>query len=225
DRFNMIIDGGGPSGKIYVAGGGDAIKGFIENPTVDLPLKDGKLDVGGAVGANGELTLVKDLGLKEPYVGKTSLVNGEIAEDFAGYLLNSEGINNAVSLGVLTDKNGCRASGGVFVEALPSVNEYEVVILEDVISALGSFSSLLAEKPVEEIADFYFAHLNSEIFPAQEFFLRCDCSQIVEGVVQGLGEKEAEDILKEQGKVELHCDYCSKYYTYSKEDLERIFHK
>lgn len=224
DRFNMIVDGGGPLGKIVVAGeSGGTVKGFVEHPAIELPPKNGKLDVGGAVGKEGFLTLIKDLGLKEPYVGRSPLVTGEIAEDFASYLLHSEGIASAVALGVLTDCNGCKAAGGVIVEALPSADENTLVMLEDIVRNFTSVSALLSEKSAEEIMDFYFGHLHCEVLDTEPIRLFCNCAEKVEGIIAGLGRQEAESIIKEQGKIEINCDYCRSQYVYTEKDLDRIF--
>lgn len=223
DRFNMIINGGGPIGKICIAGENGEIKGFVENPHVDLPSKNGKLDVGGAVGKDGELTVIKDLGLKEPYIGKTKLVSGEIAEDFTAYLMSSEGIANAVALGVLTDKNGCLSAGGVIVEAMPSATDDMVFILEDIITNFKNISTLLKEKTPESIADFFFGHLDAEIFPAEKIVYHCNCLKKILGVIRGLGEEEAREIIKERGSIEVRCDYCAHKYNFLEKDLEIIF--
>ncbi len=224
DKFNLIIDGGGISGKIYVAGlGGNVVKGYIENPTADLPYKNNKLDVGGAVGTDGELVVIKDLGLKEPYIGRSLLVSGEIAEDFATYLLKSEGIASAVALGVLTDSNGCPASGGIVIEALPGADENVIFMLEDIMTNFKNISSILKEKTPEEITEFYFGHLDCTTFPAEEIKYECDCVKKIAGIIRGLGRQEAENIIAEQGSIEVKCDYCSKKYIYKQEDLDSLF--
>lgn len=224
DKFSIVIEGGGPIGKIIIAGESEgAIRGYAVNPFVELPPKNGKLDVGGAVGANGNITIIKDLGLKEPYVGRCKLVSGEIAEDFAAYLLKSEGIPAAVALGVLNDKDGCRASGGVIVEAMPSADDGDIFVLEDIMSNFGNISSMLAQKSAEEIMDFYFGHLDAEIFPPQEIKLVCRCGDKIRGVVKTLGRDEADKILAEIGKIEVRCDFCNKTYAFDAEDLDQIF--
>lgn len=224
DRFNLIVDGGGPLGKICVAGEGCGfLRGFCENPTLELPLKNGKWDVGGAVGKNGQLTVIKDLGLKEPYVGKSPLVSGEIAEDFAAYLLYSEGIANAVSLGVLTDQAGCSSAGGIFMEVLPGATEEALVILEDIAEVLKGVSEIFKEKSAKEVADFYFAHLNAEIFSPLPIRFRCRCGQKIPDTVRALGKKECLEIIEEQGILEVSCDYCNKKYRYNQEDLSELF--
>lgn len=226
DRFNLIIDGGGPLGRICVAGEEGAIKGFVDNPQTDLPLReDGKLDVGGAVGNNGDMVVVKDLGLKEPYVGRSALVSGEIAEDYANYLYKSEGIANSVALGVMNDANGCKASGGIIVEALPDADENMLFMLEDVMTNFTALSSLMCEKSIEEIGEFYFGHLNTEFFPAEPVEYGCKCASKILGVVRSLGRSEAESIIAEQGVIEVKCDFCAAKYRFGAEDLDTIFGK
>lgn len=225
--FSLTVSGSGELGKIIVAGDSDGhIRGYVENPSLDLPLRlaDGKLDVGRAVGATGDLTVVKDFGLKEPYVGRSELVSGEIAEDFATYLLRSEGIPSAVALGVLVDKSGCKASGGVIVEALPDADENAFVILEDIFRDFSNVSSVIAEKGLENLVDFYFGHLHAEVFPTLPLKLKCNCSKRkIDGIVKGLGKEEAKSILEEYGKLEVNCEFCGKTYAYGKRELDKLF--
>lgn len=225
--FSLTVSGSGELGKIIVAGDSDGyIRGYVENPSLDLPLRlsDGKLDVGRAVGTMGDWTVVKDFGLKEPYVGRSELVSGEIAEDFATYLLRSEGIPSAVALGVLVDKSGCKASGGVIVEALPDADENAFVILEDIFRDFSNVSSVIAEKGLENLVDFYFGHLHAEVFPTLPLKLKCNCSKRkIDGIVRGLGKQEAKSILEEYGKLEVNCEFCGKTYAYGKRELDKLF--
>ncbi len=225
NKFNLIINGGGPIGKIYVTSDRvGTIKGLVENPQVDLPLRaDGKLNVGGAVGTNGDMVIIKDLGLKEPYVGRSQLISGEIAEDYNNYLFKSEGILNAVALGVLNDKDGCKAAGGVIIEAMPDADDNMIVILEDIMTNFGNISQLIAEKGIEEIGNYYFGHLDAEFFPSQTVRFKCDCWHKIRKIVRGLGREEIEDIIKEQGMLEIKCDYCKKNYVYTEKDLDYLF--
>lgn len=224
--FSLIIKGGGPIGNIVVAGeSGNTIRGFVSNPFVDLPLKEnGKLDVGQAVGKEGFMQVIKDYGLKEPYNGSSQLVNGEIAEDFATYLLKSEGIKSAVSLGVRLGKNGVLAAGGLIAEALPGIDEDMLFMLEDIMSNFKEISYLLTEKTVDEILDFYFSHLNCEILGEEELKLQCNCSKSrIENIIKGLGKKEATDIIKEIGKLEIACQFCNKNYVYNDEEVSKLW--
>ena len=227
DSYSISVKGDGCAGGVVVAGYGDyTLRGYVANPHAELPLKDnGHLDVGRAVG-KGTFTVCKDLGLKEPYNGACELVNGEIAEDFAEYLAKSEGINSAVALGVLTDKDGCRAAGGVIVEAMPGITEDMLVIIEDVVSQFSAISSLLAEKSPEEIFDFYFGHLDSEVFAPHEVSIRCSCNpEKIENALRSIGKKQCEEIIAERGEIEVACHFCEKKYRFKEEDLERIWGK
>lgn len=224
DKFNIIIDGGGIIGKIVVAGeSGGSVRGFVDNPCTDLPYKNGKLDVGGAVGKDGSITVIKDLGLKEPYVGRCKLVTGEIAEDYANYLLVSEGITAAVALGVLTDANGCKAAGGVIIEAMPDATDDQIFMLEDIISNFTLISNLLAIHSAQEIMDYYFGHLDAEIFSPQSLTLQCKCKEKIEGVVKSLGIEEAKNIIAESGKIEVRCDFCNTAYVFYADDVDNLF--
>ena len=227
DVFSISVKGSGCIGGVVVAGNGDGtLRGYVANPHAELPLKaNGHLDVGQGIGP-GTITVCKDLGLKEPYNGTCELVTGEIAEDFAEYLAKSEGISSAVALGVLNDKNGCRAAGGVIVEAMPGITEDMLVILEDVMSNFGAVSTVLSEKTPEEIFDFYFAHLDAEVFPAKELKVKCSCGQEkIENALISIGKEECENIIKEHGKIEVSCHFCEKKYVFTQDDVERIWGK
>jgi|AGTN01.1.fsa_nt_gi Disulfide bond chaperones of the HSP33 family len=216
ERFSLIIGGGGPLGKIYIAGSNGAFKGFVENPGYSADIKE------APVGTSGEFVLIKDVGLKEPYVGRVPMTNGEIASDFAGYLLKSEGRATGVALGVLNGENGCERSGGVIVEALPEAGEGSIVVLEDIMENFKNISAVLKEKSAEEISEFYFGHLgrSPETVPVK---LECDCEKRVLGVLKSLGKKEALSIIGERGEIEMKCDYCGKSYKFSAENVEKLF--
>lgn len=227
DVFSISVKGDGCIGGVVVAGNGDGtLRGYVANPYAELPLKaNGHLDIGGGIGS-GTLTVCKDLGLKEPYNGTCELVTGEIAEDFAEYLAKSEGINSAVALGVLNDKNGCRAAGGVIAEAMPGITEDMLVILEDVMSNFGAVSTVLSEKTPEEIFDFYFSHLDAEIFPARELKLKCSCStEKITDALRSIGKRECEKIIEENGSIEVCCHFCEKKYVFTQKDVEKIWEK
>ncbi len=227
DSYSLSIKGDGVIGGVIVAGKGDnTLHGYVVNPAADLPLKqNGHLDVGMGIG-KGKMTVLKDLGLKEPYSGQIELVSGEIAEDFACYLNKSEGINSAVALGVLVDKTGCIGAGGIICEALPGIDENMLFMLEDIAGQFTNVSKLLSEKIPEEIFDFYFGHLDAEVFPSKELKVKCSCSERkIKNVLLGLGKKECDDILSEQGKIEINCRFCEKKYLYTKEKIEALWQK
>mgnify|MGYP004650669319 FL=1 len=225
-RLSFNIDGKGPIGKIVVsARTGAEVKGYVENPSVDLPIRaDGKIDVGGAVGTDGEITVIKDLGLKEPYTGKCKLVSGEIAEDFAYYFTTSEQQPSAVALGVLVDKNGVKTAGGIFIQPMPGCNDMVITMLEDICTNFTHISSVLDKMEVDEIIDYYFGHFDVKTLPPQTPKFKCDCSrELIERVIMAVGKKEAYDIIDKDKKIEVGCQFCNKKYVFNKEDIDKIF--
>lgn len=224
DTFSLSVVGNGPIGSVVVAGGPGHVRACIDNPAVDLPLReDGHLNVGAGFG-QGTMTVIKDLGLKEPYVGRCELVTGEVAEDFAQYLLVSEGIRSAVALGVQVNSDGCVAAGGIVAEALPGITEEMLVILEDVMTNFVNVSSMIQEKTIEELYDFYFSHLDGEIYATEEVTVQCNCSlERIQNLVRSLGKEECEKILSEQGKIEAVCHFCETRYAFGKEDVEALW--
>ncbi len=226
--FSITINGGGELGNIVVAGEyGNVLRGFVTNPHINLPLKEnGHLDVGKGVGSEGFITVIKDVGLKKPYIGKSKLVSGEIAEDFTQYLYQSEGIHSSVALGVKVDGEKCLSAGGVIVEAMPDCDDNQLFILEDIITNFVNVSTILQEKSAEEIFDFYFGHLDSQKFDNEEVILRCSCSEEkIRNMILGLGEKEAREILQEVGKIEVGCQFCSKKYVYGEDEVNQLWQK
>ena len=190
-----------------------------------MPIRaDGKIDVGGAVGTNGEITVIKDLGLKEPYTGKCKLVSGEIAEDFAYYFTASEQQPSAVALGVLVDKNGVKTAGGIFIQPMPGCNDMVITMLEDICTNFTHVSSVLDKMDVDEIIDYYFGHFDVKKLPSQTPKFKCDCNrELIERVIMTIGKKEAYDIISEDQKIEVGCQFCNKKYVFKKEDIDKIF--
>ncbi|MFA6866403.1 MAG: Hsp33 family molecular chaperone HslO [Clostridia bacterium] len=227
-KFSITVNGGGILGNIVVAGeGGNFIRGFVANTKATLPLKEnGHLDVGNGVGKNGFFTVITDFGLKDAYVGKIPLVSGEIAEDFTQYLYKSEGIENAVALGVRMTKDGCIGAGGIIVEPLPDADDNMICMIEDIMTNFTNVSEIIASLGAEEIFNFYFGHLNAQKYNTEEVVLRCNCSkEKIENIIVGLGEKEAMDIVSEVGKLEIGCQFCGKNYSYSKAEVENLWQK
>ena len=229
-KLTVQIKGSGPIGTMLVTGYNQGkVKGYVANPVVDLPLNEfGKLDVGGAVGNEGYINVIKDIGLKDPYIGVSPLVSGEIAEDFANYFVNSEQRNSAVALGVLVDKNGVRASGGYLINPMPDATEEDIAKLEQAIFKAGSMSKMLEQKlTLKEIAqkitgDDEIRILEDDIIPEY----KCDCSkEHMEDALISIGKAELEDILNTDGQAELVCHFCHKKYLFSKDELEKIINK
>ena len=226
DRLTIQIKGNGPLGGILIVSNNfPKLKGYVQNPVINLPLKNGKLDVGGAVGKEGYLNVVKDIGLKEPYTGMVPLVSGEIAEDFASYFATSEQTNTAVNLGVLVDQNGVRKSGGYIVTPMPDATEDDLFILENRIREAKPLSQMMEEgMSLPDIAkdltgDEKVQVIEDSIMPLYE----CDCSKekIERGLIS-LGKKELQDMIDTKVKIETVCHFCNQKYIFTKEELEKI---
>ncbi|MBS4534177.1 Hsp33 family molecular chaperone HslO [Clostridium sp. D2Q-14] len=227
DKISLQIRGNGSINNILaVANNKGEVKGFISNPNIDLPNReDGKLNVGGAVGNKGKIIVIRDMGLKDPYVGQTNLVSGEIAEDLANYFTTSEQQPSAVALGVLVDKDiSVKASGGVIVQVLPNIEKEILKKLEKNINMLSSISSLIDRGfTPEEILNQVFGEFNMKITEKNEIKFSCDCNRDrMERGLMSLGKKEISEILDEDGKAELVCHFCNKKYIFNENDLRDI---
>lgn len=227
DKLTVQIKGNGPLQMMLATTNNfPRVKGYVANPYVDMPLNEfGKLDVGGAVGFEGYINVIKDIGLKEPYIGISPLTSGEIADDFANYFVHSEQRNSAVALGVLVDKNGVKSAGGYLINPMPDATEEEISKVEQAIFKAGAMSKMLDQKlTLEEIAkritgDEKIEIIEENITP----IYKCDCSK--EHMADGLasiGKEELEDIINIEGKAELECHFCNKKYEFNKEELEEI---
>lgn len=227
DKLTAVIKGGGPAGQIIaISNSAGRVKGYIENPLVDVPLKkEGKLDVGKAVGIDGTLTVIKDLGLKEPYIGQMKLISGEIAEDFTGYFAYSEQQPSSVLLGVLVDIDySIKAAGGCIVQIMPDADEEMISKLEKRLLSISSITSL-----IEQVQDPF--ELNTLIFQGFDMLtldkrnitLLCDCSRgRMERALISLGKEELNKILKEDGQAELTCQFCLNRYNFNADSLKKI---
>ncbi len=227
DKLTIQIKGNGPIGSIVaVANSSSDVKGYVENPIIDLPLKEnGKLDVGGAVGTNGFLNVIKDIGLKEPYIGMVPLTTGEIAQDFTHYFYISEQTNTAVALGVLVTKDGVKASGGYIVSAMPDATEDELFILENRIKEAKPISKMIQENmTLLQIAQDITGDINVKIIKEDIIpKYKCDCSkEKFEKAIISMGKEEIESIFKTQENLETVCHFCNKKYKFRKEELEEI---
>lgn len=227
NKLTIQMKGNGPLGTMLTtADNFPRVKGYVTNPIVDMPLNDiGKLDVGGAVGNAGFINVIKDIGLKEPYVGICPLISGEIAEDFAEYFAKSEQKNTAVALGVLVDKDGVKSAGGYIITPMPDATEEEISKVEQSLFKAGAISRMLDQSlSLVDIAkkitgDENIKVIEENITPKYE----CDCSKdhMTEGLAT-LDKTVLREIIEEDGKAELECHFCNKKYEFSKEELEKI---
>lgn len=227
DRLTININGGGPLGTILaVADNQGHVKGYVENPSVDLPLKDnGKLDVGSAVGTDGKMTVITDIGMKEPYVGSTDLVTGEIGEDIATYYWVSEQQQSAVALGVLVDRDyRIKSAGGFIVQPLPFIEEEDLVKLENALGNMKSVSEYFDnDDDVEDIARRIFSDFEVEITDKIPASFSCDCSEErMEAALISIGKKDLEEIIREDETIETVCHFCNKKYLFEGEKIERL---
>ena len=225
ERLSVTINGNGAGGKIIAAADSKLnVRGAIDNPTIDLPLKaNGKLDVGGVVGNSGYITVVKNLGLKEPYVGRSELVSGEIGEDFAAYYAYSEQQPTAIAVGVLIKNERCIGAGGVIIQPLPDCTEENLVKAENLVNKFSDVSKQISETGVEGIIEKYFKGYDFNAFDVR---YKCNCSdEYVRKVLITLGEKELYDAIEKDGKIEVCCQFCDKKYVYYKKDVDEFLGK
>ncbi len=224
DKLSVTVAGDGVGGKITVCGNGNLdMRGYIDNPRADLPLRaDGKLDVGGCVGRNGRLTVVKSMGLKEPYSGSSQLVTGEIAEDFTAYYAYSHQIPTAIALGVKigTDYT-CIGAGGVIIQALPFASEQALDKAEEIMGRLKNVSTLIMNGGAEGIIKEFFGDIHYEKY-YPKYNCLCDKKHI-EQVLVSLGKAELEDIIEKEGKIKVDCQFCDKVYEFDGADVDRLF--
>lgn len=227
DTLTLKIKGDGPIGSIVsVANSKGEVKGYVENPKTEVPRRpDGKLNVGGAVGKNGQIAVIKDLGLKESFIGYSNLVSGEIAEDLVSYYYHSEQQPTAISLGVLVDTDtSVRASGGFMIQLLPGVSEEDIDRIESIIKSIKPMSTLIDEGLTpEEILKEIFGEFQIEVLDKTFVQYKCNCSmEKVESILVSLGNDELKAIIEEDGKAEVVCHFCNTKYNFSKEDLIKL---
>ena len=224
--LTIRVNGGGPIGSVMaVSDSSGNVRGYVENPSLDLPLRsDGKLDVGGAVGQDGMLTVSRDIGLREPYIGSTELVSGEIAEDLSSYLLASEQVPSACGLGVLVDTDRTiKAAGGFIVQLLPFAPEELIAKLEDNIFFMDQLTTILAEDGIEEVFRQVLKDLDYQILSETEVEYRCYCSrERVEEAVSCIEKVELEDMAVEGRQVSVSCQFCDAQYTFTPDQLLAI---
>lgn len=227
DSITLQINGGGEAKGVVVTAHSDAsVKGYIGNPNVDLPLnKNGKLDVGGAIGKQGNLVVIRDMGLKEPYVGQVPIYTGEIAEDFAYYFTASEQTPSAVSLGVLVDVDySIKAAGGFIIQMMPGADELLADLLSYRLQEAKSISEMLSSgHSIDETLEIIFEDMDLKIYESIVPEYVCDCSrEKVERALLSIGKKELTTIYEEGKDEELLCHFCDKKYIFTHKDIENL---
>ena len=225
--LTLQIKGGGPLGTVLAVSDNLCnVRGYVTNPQVDIPLReDGKLDVGGAVGREGTITVIKDLHMKEPYVGTIDLLGGEIAEDVAAYFVESEQIPTACGLGVLVDRDqSVKAAGGYLIQLLPGATEDTIVKVEGGIMAAGNVSAILdKDDDPEHMLRQVMSDFDLKILETCPVEYRCYCSrQRVERALISLGKDELRQILDEQGHCSMTCQFCDAVYDFSGDELKAL---
>lgn len=224
--LTMRMHGGGPLGGIVtVSDSTGNVRGYVGDPTVDLPLRpDGKLDVGAAVGRDGMLTVSRDIGLREPYIGSTEIVSGEIAEDVAAYMTESEQIPAAVGLGVLVETDlSVAQAGGFIVQLLPGAPEEMIRVLEDNIFLIDSVTMQLSDGGAEELIRNVLKGLDVEIVEEIPVEYRCTCGkERVEEVLSTIDNAELQDIVTSGEDISVTCQFCDAVYRFSPEDVADI---
>ena len=225
DMLTLQIRGDGPIQGITVTADSHAnVKGYVGNPDVVLPPKNGKLDVGGAVGI-GLLQVIKDMGLKEPYSGQTILVSSEIAEDLTYYFANSEQVPSSVGLGVLMEKNNTvRCAGGFIIQLMPFAEEKTISQLEENLKNVTSVTALLDQGYTpEQLLETLLGNLGLEITDTVPTQFYCNCSkERVEQAVVSIGRKEIQEMIDDGEDIEVKCHFCNTAYRYTVEELKNI---
>lgn len=228
NTITVRIDSDGPIGSIVaVSDSRGYVRGYCKNPYADLPVResDRKIDVSGGVGKGGTLSVIKDLGMKEPYIGQVQLMSGEIAEDITAYLAASEQIPSVCALGVLVDRDrSIRAAGGYIIQLLPGVYDDEISRLEECMKKARAVTECLDEgMSLEEILAATLEGFEIEVLDEAEAGYKCTCSrERTRGVLMSIGEEELEAIAEEDGKAEVACQFCDNKYSFDKHELYEI---
>ncbi len=226
DSLTIRLNGGGPAGNVVaVSDSAGHVRGYMDEPGADLPTRaDGKLDVGGLIGRDGVITVSKDLGMKEPYIGSVALVSGEVAEDLAAYLLESEQVASACGLGVLVGTDfSILAAGGYLVQLLPGAPDELITALEDNIFMMDQLTTILHEDGAEEVLNQLTRKLEPRILAVDEVEYRCNCSwERVSDALKSIGAEALRELAEEKDDTEVACQFCGRKYMFRRQDLLEI---
>lgn len=225
DIVTIQIKGDGPIGSMTVtADPKGRVKGYVANPQVMLPLKNGKLDVAGALGI-GVLSVIKDIGLKEPYVGDTILVTSEIGDDLTYYFATSEQVPSSVALGVLMNKdNTVEQAGGFIIQLMPDVTEEVITKLEESIKQIKSVTELLENGMTpEDILRLILKDMNFELLDTIDTEFYCNCSKDrVSKAIMSIGAKDIQEMIDDGKPIEVNCHFCNTNYTFTVDELKEM---
>jgi molecular chaperone Hsp33 len=227
DSLTLQIAGGGAAKGVVVTAHSDAsVKGYIGNPSVDLPANSqGKLDVSGAIGKDGYLRIIRDLGMKEPYVGQVPIYTGEIGDDLAYYFTVSEQTPSAVGLGVLVDTDmSIKAAGGFIIQMMPGADEFLADIITYRLEEVPSITEFIAKgMSIEEILEFIFEDMELKINEEVKPTYKCDCSrERVERALISIGKKDLEELYEDGKTEEIKCHFCNKNYEFNHDDIGKL---
>lgn len=224
ESVSVTVKGGGPMGTLVAVADRDSVRACCDNPRVELPLRaDGKLDVGGAVGCAGRMSVVKDLGMREPYIGQCELVSGEIAVDFANYFTVSEQQPSLVALGVLNSGERVLRAGGLLIQPMPGCEEATIEQLELRSPMFADISRELAAAPKEELAEDWFRGLEPELLDRTPVAYRCTCSRDrMEKALISMGRADLQEIIDDGRGAELCCHFCGSRYFFTTEELKAL---
>lgn len=227
DKLTVKIEGGGPIGTILVDSNAKGeVRGYVTNPQTHFDLNEhGKLDVRKAVGTDGMLSIVKDLGLRDYFTGQTPIVSGEIGDDFTYYLVTSEQVPSSVGVGVLVNPdNSILAAGGFILQLLPGTEEETIVAIEDRLKTIQPISKMIQSGLTpEDILEQLLGKGNVQILEKMPVSFKCQCSkERIENALISLGKEEIRSIIEEEGQAEANCHFCNEKYHFSKEELEQL---
>ena len=224
--LTIRVNGGGPIGSVVaVSDHLGNMRGYVENPGVELPLRpDGKLNVGGAVGKDGMFTVSRDIGLREPYIGSVELVSGEIAEDLTSYLLSSEQVPSACALGVLVDTDrSIRAAGGFIVQLMPGADEEIIAKLEDNIFLMDQLTTILDEDGTDAIFAQVLKGFDYHLVGEYPVAYRCPCSrERVEQALTVIDRKELDEIVAAGKDITVSCQFCDRVYAFTPQEIAAL---
>lgn len=223
-NITVIVDGGGPGGRMTcVAHGGD-LKISMHNPQVSLPPRaDGAPDVAGLIGRNGTMTVIRDFGVGEPYIGKTKLISGELGEDFAAYYTNSEQTPSIVSLGAIVHEGAVLSAGGVLVQAMPGCSDKTLETLDLRAMLFSGISRDLFEDPLDALAERWFHDLEPVMLGRQPIRYHCGCSrEKARQMLKSVGRDQLLEMLEQDHGAEMTCHFCHTRHTFTEDDLKAL---